>query len=203
MRLCKHFRHNHGGQVTDLEFRRYDAEAARAIRETVALIHREAYAAAIERGDPFETGDEPMRRFFAYTVRRGFELVVAYLEGEPIGQTWGWPLSQLTEWWRDLPNEPEPGFIQEDGKRTFALSELMVRRSWAGQGVGHALHDALLGARTETRATLLVRPDNTNAYRAYLRWGWRKVAEMRPNVPHAPQMDVLILPLPLGQGPTS
>jgi GNAT superfamily N-acetyltransferase len=182
--------------VTDLEFRRYDAGGARSIRDTVELIHHEAYAAAIERGDPFESGDTPMRRFDAYTARDSFDLVVAFLDGEPVGQTWGWPLGPGTGWWQGLIGNVEPGFTDEDGIRTFAFSELMVRQAWAGRGIGHALHDHLLAPRTEQRATLLVRPENTAAYRAYLHWGWRKAAQLRPGVPHAPLMDVLLLDLP-------
>lgn len=60
--------------------------------------------------------------------------------------------------------EPEPGFTTETGNRTFAFSELMVRKLWAGRGIAHALHDELLRTRPETRATLLALPDNTDAY---------------------------------------
>lgn len=34
-----------------------------------------------------------------------------------------------------------------------------------------------------------------SAYRAYLRWGWRKVARLRPGWDDAPMFDVLILTL--------
>ena len=74
----------------------------------------------------------------------------------------------------------------------------MVRREWTGQGIAHALHDELLRRRPETRATLLVEPDNTRAYRAYVSWGWKRVAQLRPGWPDAPIFDVLILDLPLG-----
>jgi hypothetical protein len=57
------------------------------------------------------------------------------------------------------------------------------------------LHDHLLSDRSESRATLLVRPENTGAYRAYLQWGWRKVAQLRPGWDNAPTFDVLILTL--------
>lgn len=183
--------------MPELTFRRYDAARAQAIRETVKLIHHEAYAAAIERGDPFESGDAPMRRFDVYTSRGEFDLVVAYLDGEPAGQAWGWALRPGGSWWNGLVSEVEPGFTEEDGTRTFAFSEFMVRARFAGQGIGHVLHDELLASRKEQRATLLVRPDNPTAYRVYTRWGWSKVAELRPGTPHAPLMDVLILPLPL------
>lgn len=73
----------------------------------------------------------------------------------------------------------------------------MVLRSWSGKGVAHALHDQLLLGREEQRATLLVEPDNVNARRTYLHWGWRQVAQLRPGWDHAPLFDVLILPLPL------
>ena len=95
--------------------------------------------------------------------------------------------------------EPEPGFTLEDGHRTFALSELMVRQPRTGRGIAHALHDELLQHRPETRATLLVRPENTTAYRAYIRWGWHRVAQLRPGWPDAPLMDVLIISLPWGR----
>ena len=95
-----------------------------------------------------------------------------------------------------LDAEPEPGFTIEDGQRTFALSEIMVRQKWTGRGVAHALHDELLSTRPEKRATLLVEPENTVAYRAYTAWGWQKVAQLRPAWPDAPLFDVLILPLP-------
>jgi GNAT superfamily N-acetyltransferase len=183
--------------VPELTFRRYDTVGAQAIRETVKLVYYDAYAAAIEQGDPFESGDEPMRRFDVYTGRDGFDLVVAFLGDEPVGQAWGWPLRPDSRWWNGLAGEVEPGFTDEDGARTFAFSEFMVRARFAGRGVGHALHDDLLAPRQEKRATLLVQPDNLWAYRAYVRWGWRKAAELRPDMPHAPLMDVLMLPLPL------
>ncbi|QFG22858.1 GNAT family N-acetyltransferase [Actinomadura sp. WMMB 499] len=186
------------GKTPELEFRRHDAVQARAVRATVEEIYRDAYADAIASGDPFDSPEHFMTRFDAYTDSdRGFEMVVAYLDGEPVGQTWGWPLAPDTAWWRGLVEEPEPGFAEEDGTRTFALSEIMVRRQWTGQGTAHALHNALLTGRHETRATLLVEADNHTAYRAYTAWGWRRVGQLRPSWPDAPLFDVLLLLLPL------
>jgi GNAT superfamily N-acetyltransferase len=182
----------------NLTFRRYDGEAARAARPTVETVYRDAYVEAVASGDPFN-GPEPfMRRFDAYTEPgRGFDLVIAFEDDEPAGQSWGWPLRPGASWWDGLDAEPEPGFTDEDGSRTFALSEIMVRLPWTGRGVAHALHDELLRGRNEKRATLLVEPGNDVAYRAYTAWGWRKVAQLRPEWPDAPLYDVLILPLPV------
>jgi GNAT superfamily N-acetyltransferase len=188
-----------------LTFRRYDAEGARGARTTVEAVYRGAYWADIEAGEAFNQPEAFMRRFDAYASNPLLELVIAYQDGEPAGQTWGWPLTAGDRWWSRLDHEPEPEFTDEDGTRTFALSEIMVIRDQTGRGIAHALHDELLGARNEKRATLLAEPDNQNAYRAYLRWGWRKVSHLRPGWPDAPVFDVLILSLPLetarGQAP--
>ncbi|MEU1879153.1 GNAT family N-acetyltransferase [Streptosporangium sp. NPDC020072] len=181
--------------MTNVTFQRVDAAGARQYRDLVADIHLDAYAEEIATGDGFASDEAFLRRFDAYTSRDGFDLVFAYVDGVAVGQAWGWALTSGSAWWNNLEAEPEPGFADEDGTRTFALSEIMVRRSWTGQGIARALHDTLLAARTERRATLLVRPDNTTAYGAYTRWGWRQVARLRPGWPGAPLMDVLILPL--------
>ncbi|MGK5558071.1 GNAT family N-acetyltransferase [Actinomadura kijaniata] len=185
-------------------FTRYDGEQAPKLRDTVRQVHAAAYAERIQSGDPFSAPEAFMDRFDAYIQRDGFDLVIAYADdGRPIGQAWGWPLPTDTGWWRGLQPDPEldptlevAEFTREDGTRTFALSELMVDQAEAGHGLGHRLHDELLGARTEQRATLLVRPDNP-AGEAYRRWGWQPVARLHPNMPNAPQFHVLILKLPL------
>lgn len=181
----------------NLTFRRFDAAGARAARATVEAVFRGGYADAIESGVPFDTPDAFMRRFDAYTGNPALDLVIAHADGEPVGQTWGWPLSAGSSWWGGLDHEPEPGFTDEDGTRTFALSEIMVVREQTGQGIAHALHDELLRGRGERRATLLAEPENVTAYRAYTRWGWQPVAKLRPGWPDAPTFDVLVLPLPI------
>jgi ribosomal protein S18 acetylase RimI-like enzyme len=151
---------------SNLSFQRFDTAGARGLRDTVELIYCDAYAEQIASGGSFESAEAAMARFDAYTSRDGFDLVIGYINGEPVGQAWGWALTPASAWWRGLLAEPEPGFTVEGGTRTFALSEIMVRRNWTGRGIAHALHDELLRDRQETRATLLVRPGNTTAYQA-------------------------------------
>jgi GNAT superfamily N-acetyltransferase len=178
-------------------FRRYNAEEARGAREVVETVHKGAYWENIESGDRFSQSEAFMGRFDAYASNPRFDLVVAFDGDQPVGQAWGWALAPNSRWWEGLESQPEPGFTIEDGKRTFALSEIMVVRGHTGHGIAHALHDELLRGRREQRATILVRPANTRAYSTYLRWGWRMVAKLRPGWPDAPTFDVLILPLPL------
>jgi ribosomal protein S18 acetylase RimI-like enzyme len=165
-----------------VRFERHDAAGARALTERVSFIHRDAYADIIASGDPFETPDAFMQRFDSHTSNPALDFVIASIGDDPVGQAWGFPIAQ-----------PTIG----DATPTFALCEIMIRKAWTGQGIAHALHDELLGPRTEPLAELYVRPDNTRAYRAYLKWGWRKVGDTRPDLPDAPLFDVLILPLPI------
>jgi ribosomal protein S18 acetylase RimI-like enzyme len=185
--------------VTSLEFHRLDAAGAREARNTVEAVFRGAYWKTVDSGDPFDTPEAFMERFDTYASNPGLDLVIAFEDSHPVGQAWGWPLGPESRWWEGLESDPEPGFTEEDGTRTFALSEIMVVRGRTGRGVAHALHDGLLSGRKEKRATLLVEPDNTNAYRAYIRWGWRLVSRLRPHWPDAPRFDVLVLPLPLAR----
>ena len=186
--------------MSGLTFRHYDPTTARAVQDVVALIYRDAYAPAIASGDPFVAHEAFMQRFDFHTAHPFFDLVIAWAGDEPVGQAWGWsehaaaavPL-------RDEASGAERRFNAEGRTGTFALAEIMVRAAWRGQGVAHALHDELLLARTERQAELYVRPANANAYRAYLKWGWHKVGETRPDLPDAPLFDVLILPLPVAR----
>jgi ribosomal protein S18 acetylase RimI-like enzyme len=102
------------------------------------------------------------------------------LDGELVGYALGYPLPADSGWWRGLRSDVDPAKLQEDGKRTFALTEIMVREGWRRRGYARALHDVLLAGRQEERATLLVLPDNMPARSAYLAWGWYKLGELQP-----------------------
>lgn len=175
---------------------RYDAAGARAIRNVVQSIYERSYADAIASGNPFDSISAFMDRFDKYSSNPDLDMAVAYDAGShALGQIWGWPLNEHTSWWAGLLSEPEPDFTREDGHRTFALSEIMVVQERRCQGIGRHLHDKLLSARPEPRATLLVERDNDRAKRAYKAWGWYPVSQLRPAWPDAPTYDVLMLDL--------
>lgn len=160
-----------------------------------------AFAHAVEPPAHSSADSAPAERFAerfpGYAKAPGFEIVIAYLGGEPVGQAFGYTLPPAARWWDGLTTPVPDGFTEETGSRTFALNELMVVPDWQGKGVAHALHDALLGGRAEERATLLVREDNTSAQRAYARWGWRKIGKSQP-FPDSPHFDAMILDLTPG-----
>ena len=118
-----------------LEFRRYDAASARDLRHVVEEVYTASYTEAIANGGPFHSAEAFMTRFDSYVKIDGFDLVIAYDQDKPAGQTWGWPLSPDTKWWDGLLTQTEPGFTDEDGTRTFALSEIMVHEDLTGRGI--------------------------------------------------------------------
>jgi ribosomal protein S18 acetylase RimI-like enzyme len=173
--------------VAGIQFLRFDAAGARARRDTVAAVYEDAYAARIASGDPFASPEAFMARFDSHASNPLLDLVIAQADGGPAGQFWGMPVT------------PAPASRTGEGDRVFALCEIMVRQAWTGQGIAHHLHDELLGTRPERFAQLYVRPANAGAYRAYLRWGWEKTGQTRPDLPDAPVFDVLMLRLPVSR----
>jgi GNAT superfamily N-acetyltransferase len=182
-------------QKLGVSFRRCNADEARQLSRTVEIIYKYSYGDIISSGNPFDSVEGFMARFDSYTSSPEFALVIAFHGDDPIGQSWGWPLRENSRWWNGLRSDRDADFTREDGRRTFALSEIMVVQNWTGKGVAHALHDALLAGRREQRATLLVEPDNLVARRAYEHWGWAKVGQLKPDWEGAPVFDAMTLDL--------
>jgi GNAT superfamily N-acetyltransferase len=177
-------------------FTHHDQESAEKILDTVIVeVYEASHADVI--ADPFYSADRFAERVRGYMRAPGFEIVIAYIDGVAVGQTFGYALPVNARWWQGLTTAVPDGFTTETGTRTFALNELMVVPEWQGKGVAHALHDELLSGRAEERATLLVRDNNAPAQTAYARWGWQKAGKLRP-YPDAPHFDALVLQLPIG-----
>ncbi|WP_067478104.1 GNAT family N-acetyltransferase [Nocardia amamiensis] len=183
----------------DVVLQSLSRESARTIRDTIADVQARGYVDAIATGNPFESTEAFMERFEVYSVIPGFSMVLATIDGEPVGQAFGWPLDADTTWWTGLvldPGQPSSEeFTAEDGSRTFALSELMVDKKRVGQGIAGLLYRGLLTDRSERRVTWLVNPANENAYAIYRHWGARRVGTLLPPWEGAPQFDVLIVDL--------
>lgn len=133
--------------------------------------------------------------------RHGFDLVSAQAGGRLVGFAFGYTLQPDTRWWNGLEPEPPEGFSTENGQRTFVLSEIEVRRTWQDKGLGRAVHNELLKARTEERATLATGPDHP-AGAVYERWGWQKVGRVPGvNGEYYSAYDLFVLTLPLAPKP--
>jgi ribosomal protein S18 acetylase RimI-like enzyme len=177
---------------TNISFECLDADQAAAQLDEIVAAYTDVYA---DTGDEFFGEERFRRQLTGHMTAPGWELVAARDGDRMIGYVYGFALAESTRWWRGLVTDVPDGFTSEDGRRTLAISELLVRSSWRRRGVARALHDRLLAGRSEARATLLVEPDNVPAQAAYAAWGWRKVPQLRPSWDGAPLYDVLVLDL--------
>jgi ribosomal protein S18 acetylase RimI-like enzyme len=173
---------------------RLDVEEARSRLDELVSVYVDVYA-DVDDGEGFFGEDRYRRQLAGHMAAPGWELVAAHIDGVTVGYIYGFALPADTRWWRGLLTEVPPDFRAEDGGRTVAISELLVRAPWRRRGIARALHDEFLAGRRESRATLLVEPDNVPAQAAYAHWGWHKVAQLRPSWDGAPLYDVLVRPL--------
>ncbi|MBF9129688.1 GNAT family N-acetyltransferase [Plantactinospora sp. S1510] len=161
-------------------------------RDELLAVYTEVYEEQLET--PFFSVPRYWDRLVAYASRDGFSAVAGRIEDQLIGYALGYALPQGSRWWSGLRDDVEPALLTEDGRRTFALNEIMVREAFRRRGYAKLLHDALLAGRPEERATLLVLPDNIPARSAYRLWGWYKLGRLQP-FNDAPVYDAMVLDL--------
>lgn len=167
-------------------------EQATARLDEIVDLYVDVYSHA---DDQFFGEDRYRRQLAGHMQAPTWDLVAASVDGEMVGYIYGFALPAGTRWWRGLLTEMPPGFTDEDGQRTVAISEILVREAWRRRGIARVLHDEFLARRAESRATLLVEPENAPAQAAYTSWGWEKVAPLQPSWEGAPLYDVLVLQL--------
>ncbi|WFF08773.1 GNAT family N-acetyltransferase [Micromonospora sp. WMMD1076] len=170
----------------NLRLRRRTAAEAEGLVNQLVDVYLDAHA----DDGPRYTAERYERQLAAHMPRERWELVTARVDDKLVGYVYGFPLGADTRWWDGIQEPVLDGFTDENGRRTFAVCELLVRRSWQRQGIARALHDRLLSTRREERATLLVRPDNAAAQQAYDSWGWRPAGWLQPTREGAPLFQV-------------
>lgn len=178
----------------DVEIRHYTSDHAAELRETLMDVYREVYADSIA-DDPFNGVERFGRGLDGWSSRPGWTCTVAYDGDQVVGYAYGAPLPEGAAWWRGLLDQVPEDVVRETGTRTYAISELMVRVPWRKTGVSRRLHDELLAARHEERATLLVRQSHPKVRALYESWGLEVLGDLRPRIPDAPLFDAMLLPL--------
>ena len=110
--------------------------------------------------------------FERHREREGFRMIVAWRDRDIVGYTYGYT-SVPGGWWRD---QVADALGAVEAQRwlgdAFEFAELAVTPAFQRQGIGSALHDALLdgiGCRTSVLSTL---KEDTSGSRLYARKGW-------------------------------
>lgn len=178
---------------TGPELRVYNASSYTDAAATIGSLYQRIYSEP-----PYGEGPDDVADFVSSLPRRasqpGFRLVVASWDGDPVGFALGHQLTPDTKWWQGATSSIPESTTREDPGRTFAVIELAVLPAFRRRGIARIMHDRLLANLTEQRVTLLVRPEAGPANAAYERWGYARVASIKP-FPNAPTYTAMILPL--------
>ena len=107
-----------------------------------------------------------------HAEREGFRCVVALRSDRMIGFAYGYT-GERGQWWSDRVADLAPAEVADRWLGGhFEFVELAVDPGEQGQGVGTALHDALLADLPHGRALLSTYRDDRPAPRLYRRRGW-------------------------------
>lgn len=172
-----------------------DGAGAAALLDEILPAYEEVYAEPPYNEGPRDIA-EFIERFQRQALRPGFRVVAARSGGSLVGFAFGYLLPSDTQWWAGALSPLPAEFTAEDGKRTFVIIELAVRRPWRRQGVAAQMHAGLLDGLKAGRATLTMRPEPeaAPAQAAYEKWGYRTVGQLRP-WDEAPVYDAMVLDL--------
>ncbi|MET9642721.1 GNAT family N-acetyltransferase [Streptomyces syringium] len=175
-----------------VSLRRHGHADAPALRELLLDIHDDCYAES-ENREGFDSRERFAQFVDAWSSRPGWDCVIGYDGTEPVGFAYGAPLPTGTPWWSKISGLG-PEFTRENGSRTFAVSEVMVRPRWRKTGTAERLHHELLTGRPEARATLFVDSSHPKVAALYESWGYTGVGESQPFA-DAPLMIAMVRPL--------
>lgn len=174
----------------------YDATTLPDIRQVLLDIHAEVRHRDFGLTGNFYSVERFDERLTGYASRPGWSATVGWEDDVPVGFCFGVPLGPDTRWWTAMTTPLPDEETAEDGKRTVALNEIVVRKPWRGRGAAWQIHHAWLSQRHEERVTLLVNPAaGDGAVQAvYEAWGYRKIGEQQP-FPDSPVFASMIRPV--------
>ncbi|MFD9575363.1 GNAT family N-acetyltransferase [Streptomyces sp. NPDC059982] len=179
-----------------VEIKQVTADQLPLIRQHVLDIHVEVRHRDFGLNTEFNSRERFDDRLGMYSSRPGWSAVMGYDEDQPVGFAFGGPLAPDTKWWCAMADPLPEDFTSEDGRRTVALNEIVVRKQWRGSGVAWQLHEAWLAQRQEERVTLLVNPaaGNGAVQAVYEAWGYTTIGTQQP-FPDSPVYAAMIRPI--------
>jgi GNAT superfamily N-acetyltransferase len=177
-----------------LVMRHYLRDEFSLVRGLLVDLYTEVYAHRL--AEPASTLERFTWRLTANASLPGWEAVVGYDGTEPVGYIIGVPLPADTPYWIGLDPAPAADFVREDGTRSLATMELLVRAPWRGLGLSRRIHDELLVGRTEQRIAGSVEHSNPKLRSVYESWGYVYVGSKHP-VHGGPLLDMIVREPPL------
>ncbi|URN17366.1 MULTISPECIES: GNAT family N-acetyltransferase [Streptomyces] len=158
------------------------------VRATLLSVYADVRAELLHL--PNYTVDAFTERLDRHAGEAGWEAVIGYDSGEPIGYVYANTILDGDRWWRRVSPPPPKGYTE---RPAVALKEIGVRPPWRGTGAALKLHEALLSHREEPYATLMVNPaaGEGKVLRLYERWGYRSIGSSRPS-PGSPELTVMV-----------
>ncbi|MFJ7209682.1 GNAT family N-acetyltransferase [Streptomyces sp. NPDC098789] len=179
-----------------VEIKQVAADQLSLIRQDILEIHVEVRHRDFGLDNEFNSRARFDERLTTYSSRPGWSGVLGYDDGVPVGFCFGVPLGADTAWWSSMRNPLPAEYTIENGKRTVALNEIVVRKEWRGSGFAWQLHEAWLAQRNEERVTLLVNPasGDGSVQAVYEAWGYSKIGEQQP-FPDSPVYASMIRPV--------
>jgi ribosomal protein S18 acetylase RimI-like enzyme len=149
-----------------------DPAAALAVVGSLRDVYLSAFGApgydeTAERADQFASEQLP-----THAARAGFKLVASRAGGAVTGFAYGFT-GERGQWWPDRIAEAAPEIADKWVGGHFEFVELAVATSAQRQGLGAALHDALMTDLPHAKALLSTYTDDRPGSRLYRRKGWQ------------------------------
>jgi len=131
--------------INGLRLERLDATVAEKLADELADLYREVYGAQEpQASNPFYSRERFLERLAGYQRAPGYTLITARdASDELVAFLYGYPLPPGSRWWSVLQPQPPADFVAEDGTRSFAINDMVVRPDWRRRGVARALHDEI------------------------------------------------------------
>ncbi|MGW5736691.1 MULTISPECIES: N-acetyltransferase family protein [Streptomyces] len=157
--------------------------------ETLIEVYADVRKAQLH--DPHYSVERYAERLARHGKEQGWETVVAYEAGKPVGYGYVNSLTPVEDrWWTRVKPQLDAAVT---GTSTVGIKEMMVIESYRRRGTAKLIHDELLAERSEQQVSLMVSPANQDGrvQALYAKWGYRVVGDSRPS-PDSPPLTVMV-----------
>jgi GNAT superfamily N-acetyltransferase len=154
----------------------YTLDDVRPLQPTLINIYRAAY-----QPPPYNKGEEEVIEFgFSlpdYVARQDFRMVVASVNGQPVGFSLGYSTTPEHYWHKYIAGLLDTKTAALWLLGAFKFAEIALDPAYHRQGIGGQLHDRLLAGQPHRTAMLSTIYADTSAHALYKKRGWITLIE--------------------------